>query len=116
MEEDRLAMFKRVCACEYEMPQGLSRELKDLVARLLVRNPASRLGAGPAGAADVRNHRWFHGFDWAAFRAKTMPAPYVPRIKSPEEAAANFKPVKEPAHFAAYRQKHYVSQGHFKDF
>ena len=51
-----------------------------MVSKLLVRNPAYRLGTGKGGAADVKRHPWFGGFDWAAFSARTMRAPYVPQV------------------------------------
>lgn len=56
------------------------KELADLVKRLLVRRPALRLGARPGGADDVKRHAWFAGFDWAAFEARALPAPYVPKV------------------------------------
>ena len=58
------------------------QDLKDLVKRILVANPAQRLGALKGGAADVKEHQWFAGFDWAAFSKRIMPAPYLPRASS----------------------------------
>ena len=58
------------------------QDLKDLVKRILVANPAQRLGALKGGAADVKEHQWFAGFDWAAFSKRTMPAPYLPKASS----------------------------------
>ncbi len=56
------------------------QELRDLLSKLLVRNPAYRLGSGPGGAEDIKRHPWFTGFDWAAFAAKKMRPPYVPKV------------------------------------
>lgn len=58
-----------------------AQELKDLVKRILVLNPAQRLGALKRGAADIREHPWFAGFDWKAFASGSMPAPYIPRVR-----------------------------------
>lgn len=41
----------------------------------------SRLGSGPEGAAAIKAHPWFDGFDWAALEARTMPVPITPVIK-----------------------------------
>jgi len=61
-------------------PKKQTKELQDLVKRLLVRRPALRLGVQAGGADDIKRHPWFGSFDWAAFEAKTMKAPYVPKV------------------------------------
>ncbi len=55
-------------------PSQFSRELQDLLNRLLAPKPNHR----PQGVASVMRHPWFAGFDWAALRAGRMLAPYVP--------------------------------------
>lgn len=143
MDEDRLVMFKRIVSTPAPpLPLPASRDLADLVARLLEKAPNRRLGSGPGGGADVRSHRWFRDLDWAAFKARTLKAPYKPPAATPSPpdgaaaasgaataaaaaaaldaaaavAASNFIPAREPAHFAQYRRKPYVSKGNFKDF
>ena len=59
----------------------LEQELADLVGRLLVFNPSRRLGTLSGGAASIKDHAWFAGFDWAAFARREMPAPYTPRVR-----------------------------------
>lgn len=56
------------------------QELRDLLRRLLVKKPAMRLGAQKNGAADVKSHPWFEGFDWNAFQKLELSAPYVPKV------------------------------------
>ena len=60
----------------------LRQELRDLIRRLLVHNPAQRLGVLKGGAADVKAHPWFHGFDWDNFAHKKLKAPYVPVVRT----------------------------------
>ena len=50
--------------------------------KLLVYNPARRLGALKSGAAGVKDHPWFADFDWAAFSRREMKAPYIPKVPS----------------------------------
>lgn len=45
-------------------------------------NPAQRLGALRNGAADVKAHPWFSGFDWESFSKMGLKAPYVPKVPS----------------------------------
>lgn len=49
---------------------------------LLQRKPAYRLGQGTSGAAAIKKHPWFNGFDWDAFGAKKLKAPYLPVVSS----------------------------------
>jgi hypothetical protein len=37
----------------------LLQELRDFVAKLLVRNPSYRLGSGPGGVGDIMKHAWW---------------------------------------------------------
>jgi hypothetical protein len=46
-----------------------------------VRKPAYRLGQGACGTADIKRHAWFAGFDWEAFAAKKLKAPYMPVVR-----------------------------------
>ena len=63
------------------------QELQDLIRKLLVGNPARRLGVLKSGAADVRLHPWFADFDWAAFANRSLPAPYIPKVLTPRSVA-----------------------------
>ena len=56
------------------------QELKDLVKRLLTYSPSQRLGSLKGGALDVKAHPWFNNFDWQAFEAQSMTAPYIPKV------------------------------------
>ena len=58
------------------------QDMKDLVKKILVLNPAHRLGVLKGGATDVKEHPWFANFDWKSFAAGTMRAPYVPKVTS----------------------------------
>lgn len=41
----------------------MSEDLKDLIKKLLDKNPESRLGSN-GDADEIVNHPWFAGFDW----------------------------------------------------
>lgn len=58
------------------------QELRDFVKQLLQRKPAYRLGQGASGAGAIKKHPWFNGFDWDAFTAKKLKAPYIPVVSS----------------------------------
>ncbi|OAY80474.1 Protein kinase G11A [Ananas comosus] len=62
-------------ALEFPREPHVPAAARDLVAALLVKDPARRLGAA-VGAAVVKKHPFFDGVNWALLRC--APPPYVP--------------------------------------
>jgi len=54
-----------------------------LSCRLLQPDRSKRFGNLKAGATDIREHKWFKGFDWQALVTRSMAAPIVPEVRSP---------------------------------
>lgn len=52
-----------------------------LVKRLLTPDLAKRYGNLRNGVADIKEHKWFAGFDWNSLLKKQMPPPYKPVFK-----------------------------------
>ena len=97
---DRMAMFRDISKGKFSFPAHFSKELRDLVKKLLTVSAAARLGSGREGAAEVKAHPWFSGpvgsvasaasaggnpnaaalprFDWDALAARSIPAPFLP--------------------------------------
>lgn len=74
------------------MPYFLSLEAKDLLARLLRKDPAKRLGSNmPKDLDTIKNHRFFRKIDWKKLAAREMEPPIQPLITDPE-LAENFAP------------------------
>ncbi|KAI0398576.1 serine/threonine-protein kinase psk1 [Xylariaceae sp. FL0594] len=72
------------------MPYFLSLEAKDLLARLLRKDPAKRLGSRmPKDLATIKSHRFFRKIDWKKLEAREMEPPIQPMITDPE-LAENF--------------------------
>nr|XP_026495177.1 cGMP-dependent protein kinase, isozyme 1-like [Vanessa tameamea] len=53
-----------------------------LIRKLCRAVPAERLGYLKNGIADIKNHKWFLGFDWEALREGKMKAPLVQPVTS----------------------------------
>lgn len=58
----------------------MSEELKDIITKLLDKNPQSRLGS-QNDADEIVNHAWFKGMDWDGVMKKTVQAPFVPDME-----------------------------------
>ena len=71
--------FQKIVALEYQFPTGFPTVAKDLVERLLVLDPASRLSI-----EHIKNHEFFDGVNWG----RGLWRQNVPRLKSFVPAAA----------------------------
>lgn len=47
------------------LPRNISPEAKDLIQKLMIRNPMTRLGFN--GAAEIKSHPFFSSIDWKSF-------------------------------------------------
>lgn len=71
------------CACpQVRFPRALSASCRALLAGLLTKEPANRLGAGPDDAHEIMNHPFFASVNWADLVAKKIPPPFKPQVES----------------------------------
>lgn len=74
------------------MPYFLSADAKDLLTRLLRKEPGKRLGSNmPKDLAIIKKHRFFRKLDWKRLAARELEPPIQPLITDPE-LAENFAP------------------------
>lgn len=72
------------------LPFFLSPDAKDLLTRLLRKDPAKRLGSHmPRDLAAIKKHRFFRKIDWKLLAARELEPPIQPIITDPE-LAENF--------------------------
>lgn len=73
----RERMFRNILSGPLVIPSFVSPEASNLIRKLLVRDPALRLGSGPHDFEDVKSHEFFHGLDWEKVLSKgyTIPKP-----------------------------------------
>uniref|UniRef100_H3AQU0 Ribosomal protein S6 kinase alpha-5 n=1 Tax=Latimeria chalumnae TaxID=7897 RepID=H3AQU0_LATCH len=62
---------------------------RDLLQKLLIKDPKRRLGSGPRGAEEIKLHPFFKGLNWEDLAAKKIPAPLKPEIRN-EMDVSNF--------------------------
>jgi serine/threonine-protein kinase Psk1 len=74
------------------LPYFLGPDAKDLLTRLLRKEPSKRLGSNmPKDLLAIRNHRFFRKVDWKKLEARELTPPIQPLITDPE-LAENFDP------------------------
>jgi cGMP-dependent protein kinase len=76
-------------------PKWLQKEPTaiEVMKGLLTRDPAHRLGAGPGGFTEIKEHAFFSDFDWDGLQAKQLKAPFLPTKETYAEDAG--EPLKE---------------------
>lgn len=68
------------------MPQFLSQEAQSLLRVLFKRNPLNRLGAGPEGVKEIKNHSFFATIDWEKLFNKEIQPPFKPAVSRADDA------------------------------
>ncbi|KAM8921332.1 ribosomal protein S6 kinase alpha-5 [Pelodytes ibericus] len=72
---------RRILKSEPPYPTELSEEVKELMQRLLQKDPEKRLGSGPEGSEEIKKHHFFKDINWEDLSAKKVLAPFRPIIK-----------------------------------
>ena len=63
-------------------PNSINSTAKDLLQNLLVVNPNKRLGSGPDGSSNIKNHPFFKGANWDDIWHKRVRPPFIPKLKN----------------------------------
>ncbi|KAI8330627.1 kinase-like domain-containing protein [Chlamydoabsidia padenii] len=78
--EDEDEIFDAILEDDILYPINMSRDSVSICQRLLTRDPAHRLGAGPDDAAEIKAHPFFRGVNWEDMLAKRVPPPFYPTV------------------------------------
>ncbi|KAI9832003.1 MAG: hypothetical protein M1819_004547 [Sarea resinae] len=83
-------MQEKIVKQKLALPYFLGPDAKDLLTRLLRKEPTKRLGANmPKDLQTIKNHRFFKRIDWKALGRRELEPPIRPIITDPE-LAENF--------------------------
>mmetsp|Transcript_12375 Transcript_12375/g.12408 ORF Transcript_12375/g.12408 Transcript_12375/m.12408 type:complete len:125 (+) Transcript_12375:640-1014(+) len=82
-------IFEQIREGRIEFPENMPDDGIDIVRRLLVVNPAERLGGGSLGSENdmnaLKNHPFISGFDLNSIMSQTVPFENIPEINRPKE-------------------------------
>ena len=81
--QDEMALFELILKMRPKFPRAFSKNLRDLISRLLC-HQKKRLGNSKEGWGAVRRQLWFAGYDWDGVWAKQVTAPLKPSVVVPE--------------------------------
>jgi CRP-like cAMP-binding protein len=83
--EDPMEVYEKILGGNPAMPTFFTRNLSDLIKKLLRSQQGKRLGNSRGGTAAVIKHKWFSSFDWAGLESAETKAPHVPSISAPDD-------------------------------
>ncbi|KAK6337806.1 serine/threonine protein kinase psk1 [Orbilia brochopaga] len=95
-------ILHKITKQKLKLPFYLSPDAKDLLTRLLRKEPTKRLGYKmPQDLATIKKHRFFRKIDWSKLERRELSPPITPLITDPAKAEnfstefteANFSPV-----------------------
>ncbi|XP_044156787.1 protein kinase C delta type isoform X1 [Bufo gargarizans] len=78
-DEDELFESIRVDTPHY--PRWITKESKDILEKLFVREPTKRLGV----IGNIKLHPFFKTINWTALEKKEVEPPFKPKVKSPSD-------------------------------
>ncbi|MES1907733.1 MAG: hypothetical protein MHM6MM_000792 [Cercozoa sp. M6MM] len=80
-------MYRRIQHGVLRFPPTLSDECKDLIIKLLNRDPDARLGSSAADIEEIKAHPFFDCIDWDEMMAKTIEPVYKPVVTSKDDVS-----------------------------
>eukprot|EP01083_Nonionella_stella_P149538 475135_1 len=69
-------MCRKILEAQLLFPPNLSSDCKDLITKLLCRDPKQRLGAGPEDVEQIKTHSFFNNIEWDKLYRKDVVPPY----------------------------------------
>ncbi|VDM30915.1 unnamed protein product [Hydatigera taeniaeformis] len=63
--------------------KNISVKAYQFIKRLCRNTPTERLGMGRQGIQEIRNQKYFQGFDWDGVRNRTLQSPFKPKVNGP---------------------------------
>jgi len=73
------AVLNNILHCSISVPDYVPATGKDLIEKLLQRNPSKRMCCGPIGSSEIQNHDFFAAVDWKKLMVKMAKPPFVPK-------------------------------------
>ncbi|GMM40157.1 serine/threonine protein kinase [Hanseniaspora uvarum] len=78
-DNDVPKMYKKILQDPLRFPDGFDEDAKDLLIKLLNRDPAKRLGAN--GSSEIKKHPFFSQLSWKRLVLKGYIPPYKPSVE-----------------------------------
>lgn len=84
---DQITLFKNIVRVQYNIPDHIDDNAKDLIYRLLQKRETNRLGNLARGHLDVAEHAFFKPINFDRLLEKELKAPWIPEVKDAFDAS-----------------------------
>ncbi|ONK62669.1 uncharacterized protein A4U43_C07F6740 [Asparagus officinalis] len=81
---------QKIVKDKIKLPAYLSSEAHSLLKGLLQKEASRRLGSGPAGSNEIKNHKWFKSINWRKLEAREIQPSFRPNVAG-KICVANFE-------------------------
>lgn len=85
--ENRKKTIEKILRCKLNLPPYLTADARDLLRKLLKRQPTLRLGAGPDDAEMVKRHPFFRHVNWPETESRRAEPPIKPVLVSDDDTS-----------------------------
>ncbi|XP_020267275.1 serine/threonine-protein kinase AtPK2/AtPK19-like isoform X2 [Asparagus officinalis] len=81
---------QKIVKDKLKLPAYLTSEAHSLLKGLLQKEASKRLGGGPAGSNEIKNHKWFKLINWRKLEAREIQPSFKPNVAG-KICVANFE-------------------------
>ena len=79
-DEDPMLIYQKILKGKIKFPSSFDSNAKSLVKHLLEADLSKRYGNLKGGVDDIKNHRFFKGFDWNGLLTRSLKPYYIPKV------------------------------------
>lgn len=85
--ENRKKTIDKILKGKLNLPPYLTVDARNLIKKLLRKNPAERLGGGPEDSAAIKAHPFFKHINWQLLAQRKVKTPFEPTLTSDEDTS-----------------------------
>uniref|UniRef100_A0A6Q2XCZ9 non-specific serine/threonine protein kinase n=1 Tax=Esox lucius TaxID=8010 RepID=A0A6Q2XCZ9_ESOLU len=85
--ENRKKTIDKILKCKINLPPYLTLDARDMIKKLLKKNPSQRLGSSASDYKDIQKHPFFRHINWDDLLNRRCEPPYKPCLQSEEDVS-----------------------------